>query len=164
MDSSLRYSSPLSVLRTSLAFLFDSRPMLSIAWNTWMLDSSFLGQNSCFCFHLLFSGFGFPCSTFVSSILLFAVGILFDIFVFSYYSLVLVFPVQLLFRQFWFFLWGFCLTSMHAVFGEKCCLFSVFWFWTLTFCSRDCCCNMHLVFDKGMMLVGGMFPNIFMHV
>ena len=51
-------------------------------------SSSFLGQNSCFCFHLLFSGFGFPCSTFVSSILLFAVGILFDIFVFSYYSLV----------------------------------------------------------------------------
>ena len=116
-------------------------------------------------------------------------------FVFDYYSPVLVFPVQLLFRRFWFLLCGFCLTflfstiilrfwvflfsfcfvdvgfccgdfvsSMHAVFGEKCCLFSVFWFWPLTFCSRDCCSNMHLVFDRGMMLVGGMFPNIFMHV
>ena len=46
-----------------------------------------------FCFQLLFSGFGFSCSTFVSSILVFAVGILFDIFVFNYYSPVLVFPV-----------------------------------------------------------------------
>ena len=37
--------------------------------------------------------------------LVFAVGILFDIYVFSYYSLVFVFPVQLWFRRLWFLLY-----------------------------------------------------------
>ena len=58
-----------------------------------------------FCFQLLFSSFSFSCSAFVSSILVFAVGILFDIFVFNYYSLVLVFLVQLLFHWLWFLLY-----------------------------------------------------------
>ena len=79
------------------------------------VSSSFLSQNSRFCFQLLFSDFGFSCSAFVSSILDFPVGILFDIFVFSYYSPVLVFPVKLLFRRFWFLLWGSCLTFLFSV-------------------------------------------------
>ena len=78
-----------------------------------------------FCFQLLFSCFGFSCSTFVSSILVFVVGILFDIFVFNYYSPILVFLVQLLFRRFWFLLWGFCFINACCVWREMLFVFGV---------------------------------------
>ena len=106
----------------------------------------------------------------LSSSLCFWVLVKVDIFVFRYYSPILVFPVQLLFRRFWFLLWGFCFINaccvwqeMLFVFGVLVLAFDVLFRACIVFCT-NCCSNMHLVFDKGMMMVGGMFPNIFMHV
>ena len=126
-----------------LTFLFSS----IILWFWFFLFSfCFVDFGFCcgdfvwhFCFQLLFSGFGFSCSAFVSLILVFAVGILF------HQCMLCLARNVVCFRCFGFGLWRF-VSCMHCVF------------------CRDCCSNMHLVFDRGMMMVGGMFPNIFMHV